>query len=106
MKRENGIINGEYSADYKACGGKLLRVRLLVHNNIIKDIKVTGDFFIHPEECIEELEQLLKHTKILENNVRYKIKKFYDKDVMVVGAEIEDFVTLIMSAIDPSGYSR
>lgn len=102
MKEESGITEDEYSAEYKVLGGKLLRVHILSRDNIIKNIKITGDFFIHPEESIDELEELLMHTKLNENDIRKKIKKFYDEDVIVIGADIEDFVTLIKSALEPN----
>lgn len=104
MKEESGISEGEHSAEYKVPGGKLLRVHILSRDNIIKSIKITGDFFIHPEEYIDELEKLLMHTKLNEDDIRKKIKRFYDEDVIVIGADIEDFVTLIKSAFEPIGH--
>ncbi len=54
MEAVNGISEGK--ADYKVPGGKLIRVRVWHRNGIIEKVRFHGDFFIHPEEAIEELE--------------------------------------------------
>lgn len=40
----------------KVPGGKLVRVTL-EYEDTIKDIKITGDFFLHPEDVIEKIEK-------------------------------------------------
>ncbi len=50
--------------DYKVPNGKLIRVDLELENNIIEKIKITGDFFIHPEESIILIENSLKGTNV------------------------------------------
>ena len=40
-------------AEYKVPKGKLVRVHLRINDNKIQNIKLTGDFFLHPEESIE-----------------------------------------------------
>ena len=94
MEQRNGIL----SADYKVKGGKLLRCRLNADNNVISSIKITGDFFMYPEEKIESLEQMLAGVKIDEASIREKMNAFFSSGVQVVGADAEDFVKLIMSA--------
>ncbi|MEM1753634.1 MAG: lipoate protein ligase C-terminal domain-containing protein, partial [Candidatus Methanomethylicaceae archaeon] len=61
----------------KVEGGKLIKVKLLEEKGIIKDIKITGDFFAHPEEAIEELENILKNTPLIK--VKENIKKFIEE---------------------------
>lgn len=94
MGQKSGIL----SADYKVKGGKLLRCTLNVDNNVISSIKITGDFFMYPEEKIEDLEQMLAGVKMDEESLREKMNAFFSSDVQVVGADAEDFVKLIMSA--------
>lgn len=45
----------------KVPGGKLLRVKIDFNQEegIIDDVEVEGDFFIHPEEFVDDMEQLL-----------------------------------------------
>ncbi|MBN2002756.1 MAG: hypothetical protein JXA21_05315 [Anaerolineae bacterium] len=90
--------SGPISADYKVAGGKLLRVRLQVQSGAITAINITGDFFMHPEEAIETLEQMLVGVDREENAVRVAVQAFFATDVQVVGADVDDFVHLILSA--------
>jgi hypothetical protein len=48
---------------YKVPGGKLLKVTVDVDAaHTIVDVRITGDFFAHPEEAIEDLEASLRGT--------------------------------------------
>ena len=113
MQPKHGII----SADYKAEGGKLLRVQLNVADGpgqpqgiagqpqgiapTIRWIKITGDFFMHPEEAIEELEAMLTNIPYTEAAVRAKVQAFFAQtpsEVQVIGAGVNDFVHVIMAA--------
>ncbi len=94
MEPKSGIL----SADYKVVGGKLLRVRLQVEEDVISSIKITGDFFMHPEAAIETLERMLCHIPLRADAVASQVRTFFEADVEVVGAKVEDFVTVIMNA--------
>ena len=94
MKPKPGIT----SADYKAQGGKLLRVRLEVSGDVIRAITITGDFFMHPEEALEQLERLLTGAAFDEGAIRARVQTFFDGGVQVIGSDVEDFVTVIMRA--------
>lgn len=54
-------MRGEGS--YKVPGGKLVRVRL-EYGRTIEGVTITGDFFLHPEEGIDTLEESLKGMEI------------------------------------------
>ena len=45
----------------KVPGGKLLRIKVEFNpeDSIIENVEMHGDFFIHPEEFVEDIEQLL-----------------------------------------------
>ncbi len=45
-----------YSAVEKIVGGKLLGVDAWVAGEAITRVKITGDFFLHPEDSIADLE--------------------------------------------------
>lgn len=87
---------GFTSADYKVPGGKLLRVRLQVEAHRIKAIRLTGDFFMHPEHALEALEAGLTDVVCEEHALRTQIQAFFETDVQVIGADVEDFVKVIM----------
>ncbi|MCD6171849.1 MAG: hypothetical protein J7J36_05505 [Thermoplasmata archaeon] len=48
MKAKNGILKGEI----KVKNGKLLKCKIELDDNKIKNIRITGDFFMYPEEKI------------------------------------------------------
>ena len=59
---------------YKEPGGKLVRVSLEEEHGKISSVKVSGDFFMHPEEGIGILEERLEGKRvdpvILEREIR------------------------------------
>ena len=54
------------SANYKAPGGKLVRVRLREEQGLIRSVKITGDFFLIPEEVLGKLENMLEDVPLRE----------------------------------------
>ncbi|MBS7657259.1 hypothetical protein KEJ33_04980 [Candidatus Bathyarchaeota archaeon] len=44
-------------AQLKVEGGKLIKVQLEIEDKKIKKVKITGDFFLHPEELIDDMEK-------------------------------------------------
>lgn len=96
----------EVSADYKVPGGKLLRVRMtlagLAGTPVIAGITLTGDFFMHPEAAVEDLEARLTGAPWEAGAVRARVRAFFATDVEVVGAGVDDIVTVIMAAT-PAG---
>jgi len=84
---------------FKVAGGKLVQVQLTPKDGKIQEIQITGDFFLHPEEMIEELEQnligkALKKTTLLETLERV----IREKDVTLLGVSTSDFVKCILMA--------
>ncbi len=99
MPTQPGTIN----ADYKAPGGKLLRVQMQIVAGAdgvsrIHALKITGDFFMHPEEAIEDLERRLTGAPLDEAELRARARAFFAGDVQVVGASAEDVVHALLKA--------
>lgn len=95
--------NGFSSADIKVKGGKLLRVRLRAEHEphgvpYIVELAVTGDFFMHPEEALDILEQALLGAPLTVEGLRPRIAAFFAADVQVIGANVDDFVQLLLAA--------
>ncbi len=55
---------------YKA--GKLLKI-YLEYDNLIRQIKITGDFFLYPEEGIEQLQLQLIGTELTKEKLIERI---------------------------------
>lgn len=86
-------------AEYKAEGGKLIRVQLDKRDDKISFIKITGDFFMHPEELIEDLERILVGCVVDEKAIAHVIRKFIEENgVTLLGATPEDFAKCIVRA--------
>jgi len=86
-------------AEYKVKGGKLIRVQLTAKDKKIKKIKITGDFFLHPEEVIEDIERTLEGCILDERNLSSLIKEIMkSKQAVSLGVSPEDFARCIMMA--------
>ena len=51
-------------ATEKTPGGKLVGVEAWVSHQAISKVKLTGDFFLHPEDSLDELEKALEGVSI------------------------------------------
>jgi hypothetical protein len=90
-------------AEYKVRGGKLIKVQLTARGNAIEKVKITGDFFLHPEELIEEMEKMLEGHLLDERDLAELIKVFIEKSgATLLGASPEDFARCITMAGEKS----
>ena len=86
------------NAENKIKGGKLIRIKCEIKEDILNKIKFSGDFFLHPEEKLNELEELLQGMKI--NEINTNIINFFRKNnVFLLGIKEDDFVNIFESAI-------
>jgi hypothetical protein len=86
------------SAEYKIPGGKLLAVEVDEKDDMLLNVKISGDFFMHPESAIVELEKMLCNSPISELEDRVK-RFFYMNNISLFGVEPNDFVKVIEQAI-------
>jgi hypothetical protein len=87
------------SAEYKVPGGKLLAVEVEEKDGVLLHVKISGDFFMHPESTIVELEKMLCNSPVSELEDRVK-RFFYINNVSLFGVEPGDFVKVIEQAIN------
>ncbi|MBI1970921.1 hypothetical protein HYS47_04180 [Candidatus Woesearchaeota archaeon] len=91
----------ERSITKKLVNGKL--VRLFVEaQDTVTSIKITGDFFCHPEEAIEDMEKILLDTTIPISvaAVQQKLDIFVAANkVMLVGITTEAIATMMKEAL-------
>lgn len=76
-------------------GGKTVKVDLEVIDENIKDIVISGDFFLYPEEYIHIIESKLKGKNISEV---VRILSEFKGVVEIVGASIEEFAEVVIDA--------
>ncbi len=69
----------------KVPGGKLVRIKVKF-DDFIEDVRITGDFFLHPEQCIDEIENSLRNTPVdfQDDVITDKINEILEKE----GAEL------------------
>jgi lipoate-protein ligase A len=89
-------------AQHKVPGGKMLQVELELdcQEHTIHNIKITGDFFMHPEEMVYTLELLLTNLPAQRVDIARAVRNFFAQEVEVIGAGEEDFVELLMKCIE------
>ena len=76
----------------RVSGGKTLKIDIRICGDVIEDIVLSGDFFAHPEELVDELENSLKGLKA--SKAVDVINSFRDK-IEFTGITIDDVIDLI-----------
>lgn len=88
----------------KVPGGKLVRVKVDFNqeDGIIEDVQMQGDFFIHPEEFVEDIEQLLVNLdqKDSEESIAAALSRLIeDEGAEVVGVTPEYIAKAFRTAL-------
>ena len=98
--RPQGVLHSIHKED-----GGLIRsaVRVDLKKERIKDLLITGDFFLHPRRTIYDLEAALKNTEV--KNLKKEIEKFFlNHQVEMLGLDWKDFYEAISLALDKRTY--
>ena len=86
------------SSDYKAPGGKLVRVRLTESEGRIQSAKISGDFFLIPEDSLPKLEKMLEDVRLDESELKLLVDRFFrGTGAQGLGVTPEDFVKAILA---------
>lgn len=92
----------EYMATRKVPGGKLLRVKCDVVNGVLSGVSLTGDFFMHPEDGVSELENALNGMSN-EAPVGEYVSKLNDlvheRGFELVGFSVSDVAETLVEAV-------
>ncbi|MFX1485862.1 MAG: lipoate protein ligase C-terminal domain-containing protein [Promethearchaeota archaeon] len=84
-------------AELKIPGGKLIRAQVSAEDGKIRRIIITGDFFLHPEDVLDRLEETLLGRKAKE--VDKTIDRFFKENkAVLVGVKVRDFTKVILDA--------
>ncbi|HIJ99280.1 TPA: biotin--protein ligase [archaeon] len=80
---------------FKVAGGKLLKASFSVDDGKLKDVKITGDFFLYPEEAIDGLISVLNGVEFAEESIAETISEYLKVNkAEFVGASPQDFAKL------------
>lgn len=89
----------KYNGIYKVINGKLLKIKFQLNNNIIESFNLRGDFFIHPEDELENIEKFLIGLKI--DNIDRSLNDFLKKNhIQVLGFNPIDLKKAIKNAME------
>jgi len=93
MSEHNNFITSKNTTKLE----KLLKIELKFQENtrLIHSIKITGDFFVHPEETIETLEASLVGIKLEKESLRNKISLVL-KDCQLYGFDVDSLADSII----------
>ncbi len=85
--------------DYKVKGGKLLRINFNINDNKITDFKLSGDFFIYPENEIDNIESILVGKKYFEiSNI---LESYLEKNkITIIGFSPNDVQNAVKEVIN------
>lgn len=89
---------------YKIPNGKMVRLYLDFDTTLLNYIQICGDFFVHPEETISEMERAL--TRIPIESGRGRVKGLLDRvvennDAELIGVDTQSLADLICEAMNP-----
>jgi lipoate-protein ligase A len=85
--------------DFKVPGGKLLRVQLALDGQNVATVKITGDFFIHPEEALPLIEKALQGSSLDWLDMEERIQKtVMDGRIQLIGFTPSDLANAILQA--------
>jgi len=85
---------------HKSKGG-LIRSFVSTENGIIKDISISGDFFLFPEDAFFKMIQELKGIPARREDIERKIQDVYLKEnIQSPGTFPADFAESIMKAME------
>ncbi len=89
-----------YHGEYKVPGGKLIKVSFSLSEGVIESIRFTGDFFLHPETALSELEEHLVGEVVDETALSERIASFFDDGgVQAIGCSANDFAHVVVLAV-------
>ena len=87
-----------YVGEHKAKKG-LIRIEFEEENGIAEHVRITGDFFMHPEETVHELEEKLEGHRLEE--LEGLMDEFFNMrmDIEMPYVNVEDFKIALKNAL-------
>lgn len=77
----------------------MLRVRLSEKDGRIETVKISGDFFLVPEESLPKLEKMLEDVRVDEKELKLLVDRFFrGTNAHGLGVSPDDFVKAILAA--------
>ena len=86
-------------SSYKVPGGKLVKVKLEAASGKISEVKILGDFFLHPEETLQIIEESLIGSPADKTSIENTIGQvLVENETTLIGATAGDIAKTIIMA--------
>ena len=86
-------------SSYKIPGGKLVKVKLKIACGRIAEVQLLGDFFLHPEETLQVIEDSLVGSPPDKTAIEKLIDEIMlESDAILIGATAADIAKTILMA--------
>ena len=87
--------------EFKTPGGKLIAVDFDVVDDALRNVVVTGDFFLYPEEALPILAGALENRPITLNEAGYaaRVRAALDSGAELVGSSPEALAAAVVRAL-------
>ncbi len=89
-------------AEHKIKGGKLIQCEIDLEEGKLSRVRFYGDFFMHPETAVEELENRLEGMTMDQATVEVE-KYFSHRQVKMFGVSVRDFSNILNKAANSRG---
>lgn len=89
------------TAELKVKGGKLVRVRVAFDESIVFQVQITGDFFIHPEDGLDAIENVFIGMRVppSPNEIERLVNEVVTRGNMkIMGFSPNDLAALVAGA--------
>jgi lipoate-protein ligase A len=90
--------------EYKTPGGKLVRVDLEVADGLLSDAVVSGDFFLYPEEALEQITGSLQGipADLSQSEIASRVSAAIPDGTEWLGSSPEGLAIAVRRALDAS----
>jgi lipoate---protein ligase len=87
--------------EFKTPGGKLIAVDFDVVGDELRNVVVTGDFFLYPEEALPILGGALENSPVTLNEAEYaaRVQTALDSSAELVGSSPEALAAAVVRAL-------
>lgn len=88
--------------EYKTPGGKLVVVDLQVDGGCLRNVEVSGDFFLYPEEALEAITAALQGISVGldEQAIAARVREAIPPGTEVLGTSAEGIAVAVRRALD------
>ena len=98
---DRNLIHMKSLGEFKTPGGKLIAVEFDVVDGELRNVVVTGDFFLYPEEALPVLDGALENSPATLDEASYaaRIQTALDSRAELVGSSPEALAAAVVRAL-------